>query len=26
VTDGCIDWDTTEQMLRAAAAELRSRP
>ena len=26
VTDGCIDWDTTAQMLRAAAAELRRRP
>jgi 3-deoxy-7-phosphoheptulonate synthase len=26
VTDGCIDWDTTAQMLRAADAELRRRP
>ena len=26
VTDGCIDWDTTAQMLRDADAELRSRP
>lgn len=26
VTDGCIDWDTTEKMLRDAAAELRLRP
>ena len=26
VTDGCIDWDTTEQMLRDAAAQLRNRP
>jgi 3-deoxy-7-phosphoheptulonate synthase len=26
VTDGCIDWDTTEKMLRDAAAELRQRP
>ncbi|GGY73024.1 3-deoxy-7-phosphoheptulonate synthase [Pseudoduganella plicata] len=25
VTDGCIDWDTTAQMLRAADAELRRR-
>lgn len=23
VTDGCIDWDTTEVMLRDAAAKLR---
>ena len=26
VTDACIDWDTTAQMLRAADAELRRRP
>ncbi|MES2902229.1 MAG: 3-deoxy-7-phosphoheptulonate synthase [Pseudomonadota bacterium] len=26
VTDGCIDWDTTESMLRAAHAELLRRP
>jgi len=26
VTDGCIDWNTTEKMLRDAAAELRLRP
>ncbi|WEF32810.1 3-deoxy-7-phosphoheptulonate synthase [Pseudoduganella chitinolytica] len=26
VTDACIDWDTTAQMLRAAHAELRGRP
>ncbi|MES2262062.1 MAG: 3-deoxy-7-phosphoheptulonate synthase [Pseudomonadota bacterium] len=26
VTDACIDWDTTEQMLRDAAALLRNRP
>ncbi len=25
VTDGCIDWDTTEAMLRHAAAQLRER-
>jgi len=25
VTDACVDWDTTEKMLRAAAAHLRSR-
>lgn len=26
VTDGCIDWATTETMLRDAAAQLRLRP
>ena len=26
VTDGCIDWDTTEKMLRDAALQLRGRP
>lgn len=26
VTDGCIDWDATEKMLRAAHAELLQRP
>jgi 3-deoxy-7-phosphoheptulonate synthase len=26
VTDGCIDWSTTETMLRAAATQLRARP
>jgi 3-deoxy-7-phosphoheptulonate synthase len=26
VTDACIDWDTTVQMLKAADAELRNRP
>ena len=26
VTDGCIDWDTTENMLRAAHAQLLKRP
>ncbi len=26
VTDACIDWDTTAQMLRDAAALLRNRP
>ncbi|HAT33353.1 MAG TPA: 3-deoxy-7-phosphoheptulonate synthase [Janthinobacterium sp.] len=26
VTDGCIDWDTTETMLRDAHAQLRQRP
>ncbi len=26
VTDGCIDWDATESMLRAAHAELLQRP
>ena len=26
VTDACIDWDTTEKMLRDAAARLRQRP
>ena len=26
VTDGCIDWDTTEAMLRAAHKELLQRP
>ncbi|UGQ45534.1 3-deoxy-7-phosphoheptulonate synthase [Massilia endophytica] len=26
VTDGCIDWDTTAQMLRQAHAELLDRP
>ncbi|MBC7857520.1 MAG: 3-deoxy-7-phosphoheptulonate synthase [Burkholderiaceae bacterium] len=26
VTDGCIDWATTETMLRDAAAQLRTRP
>lgn len=25
VTDACVDWETTEQMLREAAARLRSR-
>ena len=25
VTDGCIDWDATEAMLRDAAAQLRLR-
>ena len=23
VTDGCVDWDTTEKMIRDAAARLR---
>ena len=26
VTDACIDWDTTVQMLKSADAELRRRP
>jgi 3-deoxy-7-phosphoheptulonate synthase len=26
ITDGCIDWDTTEKMLLDAAQQLRSRP
>jgi 3-deoxy-7-phosphoheptulonate synthase len=26
VTDACIDWDTTEKMLKSADAELRRRP
>ena len=26
VTDGCIDWDTTEQMLRDAHKQLLQRP
>jgi len=26
VTDACIDWDTTAQMLKSADAELRRRP
>lgn len=26
VTDGCIDWDTTEKMLREAHQQLRNRP
>jgi 3-deoxy-7-phosphoheptulonate synthase len=26
VTDGCIDWESTETMLRAAHAELLRRP
>jgi len=26
VTDGCIDWDSTAAMLRAAHAELLQRP
>jgi 3-deoxy-7-phosphoheptulonate synthase len=26
VTDGCIDWDTTEQMLREAHKQLKNRP
>ena len=25
VTDACVDWETTEKMLRAAAVQLRSR-
>ncbi len=24
VTDGCVDWDSTEQMLREAAQRLRT--
>jgi 3-deoxy-7-phosphoheptulonate synthase len=26
VTDGCIDWATTEQMLRDAHKQLQQRP
>ncbi len=26
VTDACIDWNTTVQMLKAADAELKQRP
>ncbi|CAN7710390.1 MULTISPECIES: 3-deoxy-7-phosphoheptulonate synthase [Duganella] len=26
VTDGCIDWETTEQMLREAHKQLKNRP